>query len=85
MSGVRGRAAYVRFNAEYPGDWHLVVQRIVADGDQAASWLDFQVGDERVIGITFFQLQNGKIAEVLDIWPEPYEPRAGREHLVERY
>ena len=30
---VRGRAAYVRFNAEgFPGDWHLEVERIVGQG-----------------------------------------------------
>lgn len=30
---VRGRANYVRFNVEgFPGDWHLVVNRIIGEG-----------------------------------------------------
>ena len=37
---VRGRDAYLRFNAEgFPGDWHLQVQRIVGEGQHAASWI----------------------------------------------
>ena len=39
---VRGRAAYVRFNAEgFPGDWHLAVERIIGKGRHAASWIQF--------------------------------------------
>lgn len=83
---IRGKDAYVRFNAEYPGDWHLSVQRVVAGDDQAATWVDFRVDGEQMIGIAFFRLDGaGKIAEVTDAWPEPYEPPAGRAHLVERY
>lgn len=83
---VRGKDAYVRFNVEYPGDWHLTVERVVAAGDSAATWVYFRVGDERMIGISFFRTDaDGKIAEVTDAWPEPYEPPAVRAHLVERY
>lgn len=83
---VRGREAYVRFNEEYPGDWHLTIVRIVADVNGAASWTDFQVGDERMDGIAFFTFDDhGRIATVQDIWPERYEPPAGRAHLTERW
>ena len=35
---VRGRDAYVRFNAEgFPGDWHLAVERIVGRDRAAVS------------------------------------------------
>ena len=82
---IRGKAAYVQFNAEYPGEWRLSVERLIADGDQAATWIDFRVGDERMVGVTFFRLTDGEIVDVTDVWPESYEPPAGREHLVERY
>lgn len=83
---IRGRADYVRFNAEYPGDWHLVPERIVAGGGQAVSWIRFTVGEERVDGISFFTVgPDGLIATITDFWPEPYAPPAGREHLTERY
>lgn len=83
---INGRRDFLRFNTEYPGDWHLVVRRIVADGSQAAAWLDARVGDEHQDVCVWFDLsEDGLIVRVTDYWPEPYEPPAGREHLVERW
>ncbi len=83
---IRGRDAYVRFNVEYPGDWHLTPRRILVDGDEAACWVDVRVGDEPMFAIAFIRVAaDGRVREVIDVWPEAYEPPAGREHLVERY
>jgi hypothetical protein len=30
---IRGRDRYVTFNREYPGDWHVTVELVVADDD----------------------------------------------------
>ena len=83
---IRGRATYLQFNVEYPGDWHLKVRRVVGEGRQAASWCHFDTGGEPGEALTFFELDEaGLIATITEFWPEPYEPPAGREHLVERY
>ncbi|UBU12380.1 GNAT family N-acetyltransferase [Nonomuraea gerenzanensis] len=83
---IRGKAAFVQFNMDYPGDWHLEVRRIVADGRRAAAWLAARVGDERQDACVWFEFSGaGLISRVTDFWPEPYEPPAGREHLVERW
>lgn len=83
---VQGREAYVRFNAEYPGDWHLTVERAVGEGRHAASWTTFRVDGAEQNGLCFFEIDDaGRVARVTDFWPEPYEPPPGREHLVERY
>jgi SnoaL-like protein len=83
---IRGRAAYVRFNREYPGDWHVRVERAVGDGRHAATWIRVTVGEQEQPALTFLDLdERGLVAAVTDFWPEPYEPPAGREHLVERY
>jgi ketosteroid isomerase-like protein len=84
---VRGRAAYLRFNAEgFPGDWQVAVQRIVGQQRHAASWIEMSQGEDRYPGVCFFDLaQDGLIARVTDFWPEPYELPASRAHLVERY
>lgn len=90
---VRGKEAYVRFNRAYPGDWHLELQRVVADGPHAATWLRFTVSGDRfgevpeeMIGISFFELdETGRITSITDAWPEPYEPPSDRASLVERY
>ena len=83
---VRGREAYVRFNAEYPGDWHLTVERAVGDGRHAATWITFDNEGTVETGLCFFDLDtDGLITHITDFWPEPYEPPPGREHLVERW
>jgi predicted ester cyclase len=84
---VRGRSAYVRFNTEgFPGQWHLAVERIVAQGQRAASWIRFSDENGTQTGLCFFDLDgDGRIARITDFWPEPYEPPASRAHLVERY
>lgn len=83
---VIGRDAYVRFNQEYPGDWHLAPRRVVADDRGGASWVDVTVGAETTTGITFFTFDHdGLVSAVDDFWPEPYDPPAGRSEVVERY
>jgi len=83
---IRGRGKYVQFNREYPGDWHVRIERVMAEPGQAVTWTHFTVGLEEMHAITFFTADGqGRIATVTDFWPEPYEPPAGREHLVERY
>ena len=84
---VRGRAAYIRFNAEgFPGDWRLEVERIVGQGRHAASWIQMTDAGERYPGLCFFDLDDdGRIARITDFWPQPYEPPASRAHLVERF
>jgi ketosteroid isomerase-like protein len=84
---VRGRTAYLRFNAEgFPGDWHLTVQRIVGEGAHAASWIAMADAGDHYPGLCFFDLDaDGKIARITDFWPEPSELPASRAQLVERY
>ena len=83
---VTGRDAYVRFNREYPGDWHLTVDRVHSDATGGASWATFTVGGETMPAVTFFRFgADGSVTHVTDFWPVPYDPPPGREHLVERY
>lgn len=95
---IRGRERYVEFNREYPGEWHARIERIVAEPrhpgqlgqpgqrEQVVSWTHVTVGPEEMYAISFFTGdEDGRITAVTDFWPEPYEPSAGREHLVERY
>ena len=84
---VRGRDAYLRFNAEgFSYKWHIEVQRIVGEGQHAASWIEITVPDGVDTGLCFFELTDeGKVALITDFWPQPYELPASCAHLVERY
>ena len=84
---VRGREAYIRFNAEgFAYEWHLAVQRIVGEGLHAASSVEFTTAEGTMVGLCFFDLdEDGLISRITDFWPEPYELPASRAHLVERY
>ncbi|SFY35178.1 nuclear transport factor 2 family protein [Streptomyces atratus] len=50
---IRGKERYLRFNREYPGDWRVRVERVVADGQgrQAAVRTRFTVGAEELPAI----------------------------------
>ena len=83
---IRGRDRYLRFNQEYPGDWHLRPKMVVADERHGALWFEWRVDGHGDDAMAFFDFaDDGLITRVTDFWPEPYEPPAGREHLVERY
>ncbi|MBW5250716.1 nuclear transport factor 2 family protein [Streptomyces poriferorum] len=85
---IRGKERYMAFNREYPGDWRVRVERVVADGGgrQAAVRTLFTDRGRESHAVHFFTFDaQGRISGITDFWPEPYEPPAGREHLVERY
>lgn len=83
---IHGVDAFLRFNIEYPGDWHLRIGRLVADGGFAALWLDVRVGVERQDACVWLEVSaDGLINKIIDYWPESYDPPLGREHLVERW
>ena len=82
---VRGRDAYVEFNATYPGPWQAEIVRIVAEDSRAVSEVAFTIGEETSIGIAFFDLKDGRIARIVDYWPEPYEPPVRNTSQIERY
>ncbi|MFC8298577.1 nuclear transport factor 2 family protein [Micromonospora orduensis] len=83
---IRGRDAFLRFNIDYPGDWHLRVRRVVADDRMAALWLDVRVGAEQLDACVWIEVSHsGLISRIVDYWPAPYDPPPGREHLTERW
>jgi hypothetical protein len=89
---VRGREAYIRFNVEgFAYDWHITVQRIVGEGQHAASWIEFTGPQGAQPGLCFFDLaDDGQIARsptsgpirtscqiAVLIWSNPTEVRYG--------
>ena len=82
---IRGRERYVQFNAEYPGDWHVEPQLVIGDDHDGCLLFRWTLDDDSMLAVAFFEIDGDRIVKVTDFWPEPYEPPAGREHLVERF
>src|SRR6201985_3751004 len=82
---IRGRDRYLRFNQEYPGDWHLRPKVTIADDSHGVVWFEWLLDGRTDDAMAFFEFADGLITRVTDFWPEPYEPPPGREHLVGRW
>jgi hypothetical protein len=82
---IRGRDRYVRFNAEYPGDWHIEPVVVLGDDRDGSLLFRWTLAGETSLAIAFFEVADGLVTKVTDFWPEPYDPPPGREHLVERW
>jgi ketosteroid isomerase-like protein len=81
---VRGREAYVDFNATYPAAWKLEPVRIIVDESRGSSEFKCFVESEVLVAIAFFEFSDDRIVHITDYWPEPYEPPARASRFVER-
>lgn len=87
---IRGRAAYRSFNETYPGEWHLSPKVIIGDPHHAVVWFGWTLrqddGQETGDAQAFFEFDEaGLIVKVTDFWPEPYDPPARPDGLIERW
>ena len=82
---IRGRDRYVQFNAEYPGDWHVEPELVLGEDHNGCLLFRWSLDATSMLGVAFFEIDGDRIVKVTDFWPEPYDPPAGREQLVERF
>lgn len=83
---IRGRERFALVNAEYPanGRWTFAVNRIVGGVSEAVSDVSITDGVQDARAISFFTIVDGKIARLVEYWPEPYPAPANRKHLAQR-
>jgi len=82
---IRGAERFAQMNREYPahGPWRFTINRIVGAGDEAVSDVTVTDGTQTARAISFFTIADGKIARIVEFWPEPYPAPPNRAHLVE--
>jgi len=74
---VRGRDAYLRFNAEgFPGEWRIAVERIVAGERGAVSLVRLTEPSGEQLAICFFELDEAA--------GSPASPTSGRSRTSPR-
>ena len=72
---IRGRDAYLEFNATFPGEWHLAPKVVIGDAERAVVWFEWTLGGDVADAQVFFEFDaDGLITKVTDFWPEPYDP-----------
>lgn len=82
---IRGRENFCRMNAEYPagGRWQFRVNRLLTDGDGVVTQVSVSDGRQCAEPISFFTVAAGRIARLVEYWPEPFAPAGNRRHLTE--
>lgn len=80
---IRGRDHFVAVNRDYPGEWRIAVQRIIAEGARAASEVHVAIAGRVDVAVSFYEVRDGRIVREIDYWPESYPAPRWRAHLVE--
>jgi ketosteroid isomerase-like protein len=82
---IRGRDNFAAMNGEYPayGRWEFTINTVVGDDTRAVSDVSVTDGTQSGRAISFFTVADGKIARIVEFWPEPSPAHDNRRHLVE--
>ena len=83
---IRGRDNFAAMNEQYPahGRWQFTIHRIVGTDTEAVSDVSVTDGVQQARAISFFTISDGKISQIIEFWPDPFEAAENRKHLVER-
>jgi ketosteroid isomerase-like protein len=83
---IRGTANFAGLNTAYPaqGKWVFTINRILAAGNEVVSDVSVTDGASDARAISFFTVKSGKIVQMLEYWPEPYDAPFDRAQFVER-
>jgi ketosteroid isomerase-like protein len=83
---IRGRANFIAINENYPAHdrWEFTVRRIIGEGDTVVSDIDVTDGVISARVITFSTVQDGRILDQIEFWPDPFKAAAWRAQWVER-
>ena len=82
---IRGAERFARMNEEYPanGRWQFTINRLFGGVSEAVSDVTVTDGVQVARVISFFTVAEGKVARLVEFWPEPYAAPGNRAHLVE--
>ncbi|MEZ4651020.1 MAG: nuclear transport factor 2 family protein [Candidatus Eisenbacteria bacterium] len=82
---IRGAENFARMNAEYPtkGRWSFRINRLVAGETEVVTQVSVTDGELNAEPVSFFTVADGRIARLVEYWPEPFPAAENRSHLVE--
>ncbi len=68
------REEFMRVNQEYPGDWHIRIDRIEPIDMGALSVVYVTLGQKWFYAISFFEFRDGMFLRVTEYWADGAEP-----------
>jgi len=82
---IRGPERFARMNREYVahGPWRFTLDRLVVEGGEAVSDVSVTDGVQLGRAISFFSVRDGRVARIVEFWPDPFPAPPHRAHLVE--
>ena len=77
-------AGYLDMFCTWPGDWKAIIKTLICEDSKAVCIIDFVIDTDVEVGVSVFELANGRIVAVTDYWPETYEPPPRRSAYMKR-
>ena len=75
---------YLEMFRTWPGEWAATIRQLVCESSKGVCIIDFEVGTEKMTGISLFEVGGGRVIHVTDYWPDPYEPPIRATVLLKR-
>ena len=82
---LRGKASIVAFRSTYPARMQFEVHRITGCHDLWVNEYTIRYDDQPVMVVGIMQFRNDKVVRERIYFGEPWDPPAGRAHLVELF
>lgn len=68
-----GRDAIVAVNRDYPGDWHIGIDEVLAVGGRVVARVTVTLGGTAETCVGFYTVRDGQIAGADEWWVTPYD------------
>ena len=62
------------------GRWNFSMHRLLAEGNDVVTEVTVSDAEQTGRAITFSTVQDGRIVQQTEYWPDPFEPAAWRAH-----
>jgi len=78
------RQEFIKVNEEYPGEWHIHVDRVHALGEEVVSVVTVTAGPQWFCAVSFFEFEGLLVTKAKEYWADGVEPPDWRKGLGER-
>jgi ketosteroid isomerase-like protein len=82
---LRGKASIIAFRSTYPARMEFELHRITGSHDVWVNEYTVRYDDHVVMAVGIMEFRDEKVVRERIYFGEPWEPRAWRAHLVERF